>query len=131
MEFEENEIQLKDLKIGDFFIGRLEEISVYLGNIKDDEHSIYSISNKNIYNVPHGRFPSFKSKKQDFEIINIETPNFKINEIEYFVETKMFSNLFEFQKLIYDRIVDGYNKCYLFSIDYKNGLFFIRYKFLG
>jgi len=71
-----------------------------------------------------------KLKKETFKIENITSPSFCFDGIQYFIEDKMFENLSNFQKLIYDKMIEGFETCYLYSIEYKNGLFFIRYKFL-
>ena len=56
-----DEVCLRDLKINDIFLTRIETKMIYLKKLENDKHLIQSLDIKSIpFVVPHGNFPSRK-----------------------------------------------------------------------
>ena len=95
--YEQNCVRLNELSEGDEFIGKWspEEIR-YLKNLGEDRHLLINIETGREWEVPHGRFPSFR-KIQTFINEPIET----IIEKPDLNSWKYYSKLLPLSKEIY------------------------------
>ncbi len=74
MEFEENYTLLRNLKEGDIFLTKLNNINIYVKTLGDDKHKVKDIVDGKIYEVPHGRFPVFKKINNKAEESSLNHP---------------------------------------------------------
>jgi hypothetical protein len=59
--YEESALRLNELSEGDEFIGKWSNTEIrYLKNLGEDRHLLMDVKTEQQWNVPHGRFPSFK-----------------------------------------------------------------------
>tara|TARA_R110000803_G_scaffold13218_10_gene37341 strand:+ start:4608 stop:5504 length:897 start_codon:yes stop_codon:yes gene_type:complete len=60
-EFDDKHTIIRDLKIGDTFLSKSNNIGTYIKPLGDDKHLLQGHDGKQ-YEVPHGKFPVFKQK---------------------------------------------------------------------
>ena len=64
MKFSEEHVLISNLKPGDTFLTKSNNVGVYIKSLSDGKHLLQSHDGKE-YEVPHGRFPIFKKIDED------------------------------------------------------------------